>query len=86
MLFISSKAGYVPEDADRGIPSSVLIEQLIDDGQIEKEDVAGGIHCMHPNFLKHQLDASRDNLGVETIDLVYLQNAFEQQAHFLPDT
>jgi hypothetical protein len=55
MFFISTKTGYVPEDADKGLPSSTLIEELTESGMITKEDVAGGIHCMHPNYLKHQL-------------------------------
>ena len=52
-IFVTTKNVYVPEDADNGIPSNILVEQLIDDGQITKADVAGGIHCMHPNFLAH---------------------------------
>ena len=52
---MTTKNGYVPEDSDNGIPSGVLIEQLIDANEITKEDFAGGIHCMHPNFLEHQL-------------------------------
>jgi len=54
-VFISTKAGYMPDDGDNGIPASVLIEELIEKELITQEDVAGGIHCMHPNFLEHQL-------------------------------
>ena len=50
---MATKAGYVPDDADLGIPGNILVEELISDGKITKEDVAGGIHCMHPNFLAH---------------------------------
>ena len=57
-IFVASKSGYIPDDADKGIPGATLVEELIDDGLITKEDVAGGIHCMHPNFLDHQLKAS----------------------------
>jgi hypothetical protein len=32
MFFVSTKAGYVPEDADKGVPSSILIEELIEAG------------------------------------------------------
>lgn len=39
--------------------------------------MAVGIHCMHPKFLAHQLEASKKNLGLETIDLMYLHNAYE---------
>lgn len=52
-MFISTKAGYVADDGDNGIPASVLIEELIEKELITEKDVAGGIHCMHPNFLEH---------------------------------
>lgn len=58
-LFVATKHGYVPDDADNGVPANALIEQLVDEGQITQEDVAGGIHCIHPRFLEHQLEMSR---------------------------
>lgn len=48
-------------------------------------DFAAGIHSMHPTFLDHQLKASQQNLGLKTIDLMYLHNVFEQQSHFEKD-
>ena len=52
-LFVTTKHGYVPDDADNGVPANALIEQLVDEGLITQEDVAGGIHCIHPRFLEH---------------------------------
>jgi aryl-alcohol dehydrogenase-like predicted oxidoreductase len=37
-------------------------------------DVVAGCHCMTPKYLKHQVDQSRKNLGVETIDVYYVHN------------
>ncbi len=37
-------------------------------------DVVAGGHCMTPKYLKHQVDQSRKNLGVETIDVYYVHN------------
>ncbi len=37
-------------------------------------DLAADCHCMHPEYLADQLDQSRKNLGVETIDLYYIHN------------
>lgn len=34
---------------------------------------------MHPEFLKDQLDRSLDNIGLETLDLLYLHNPAESQ-------
>ena len=52
-IFVSTKAGYVPEDSDIGRPAAVLLEDLKNEGVIEDSDVAAGIHCMHPGFLEH---------------------------------
>mmetsp|Transcript_16556 Transcript_16556/g.28162 ORF Transcript_16556/g.28162 Transcript_16556/m.28162 type:complete len:326 (+) Transcript_16556:177-1154(+) len=84
-LFICSKNGYIPDDSDLGKSASMLTQELIEEGLITREDVAAEIHCMHPRFLEHQLEASKRNLGLQTIDLMYLHNAYESQANFLGD-
>lgn len=33
-IFVASKSGYIPDDADNGIPASVLVDQLIEQGKI----------------------------------------------------
>ena len=57
-LFVASKNGYIPDDSDNGKSAAMLIEELIEQELITKEDVAADIHCMHPSFLDHQLKAS----------------------------
>lgn len=37
-------------------------------------EVVGGMHSMAPRFLADQIDRSRANLGVDTIDVFYLHN------------
>jgi aryl-alcohol dehydrogenase-like predicted oxidoreductase len=65
---ICTKAGYLVRGA---MPE-----------QMRPEDVAGGMHSMAPAFLADQLDRSRVNLGLETIDVFYLHNP-ETQIGFL---
>eukprot|EP00347_Sterkiella_histriomuscorum_P012288 403369164 len=84
-LFICTKNGYIPDDGDAGVPAGILIQDLIDSEQITKEDVANGIHCMHPNYLEQQFQQSKKNLGLETIDLMYLHNAYESQSLAVKD-
>jgi aryl-alcohol dehydrogenase-like predicted oxidoreductase len=38
------------------------------------DDVVGRMHSMAPRFLADQIERSRANLGVETIDIFYLHN------------
>ena len=41
---------------------------------LKKEDVVGGMHSMAPDFLEDQIDRSRANMNVDTIDVFYLHN------------
>lgn len=78
-LWLASKIGYIPEDADNGLPGNTVVQRLIDAGKMKKEDVAGNVHCLHPAFLQDQLSRSLSNLGVSTLDLLYLHNPCEGQ-------
>lgn len=52
-LFVASKVGYVPEDAERMISAREAIETLIQDLKVpESEIVKESGHCLHPIFLK----------------------------------
>jgi aryl-alcohol dehydrogenase-like predicted oxidoreductase len=66
-LFISSKGGMIHEDADYGVYSEEIIGNMIKSGQIEASDINDS-NCIHPNFLKVQLEKSLSNLGIETLD------------------
>ena len=51
-------------------------------GFLKPEQVVGKIHSMDADFLADQIDRSRANLGVDTIDVFYLHNP-ETQLGFL---
>jgi hypothetical protein len=87
-FFICSKIGYVPEDAEGGRRSQSFVQDLVEEKKIEIEDIIYDeknrpIHCMHPNFLEEQMEISLRNLGLETLDLMYLHNAVESQGAVL---
>lgn len=74
-VFISTKGGFLTFDSDEpDDPSAYFQEKLIEPGIVRPDDVAAGCHVMSPAFLENQIDASRRNLGIETIDLYYLHN------------
>ena len=60
-VVVCTKAGYLVPNA---VPQDVLTPA----------DIVGGIHSMAPGFLGDQLERSRENLGLETIDVFYLHN------------
>jgi len=87
-LFICSKIGYVPEDAEGGRRAHSFVQELVEDKKIDIEDVIFDeknrpIHCMHPEFLEQQMTISLENLGLNTLDLMYLHNAVESQGAVL---
>jgi aryl-alcohol dehydrogenase-like predicted oxidoreductase len=67
-IVVSTKAGFLTPGA---LP-----------GGLAKDDVVGGMHSMAPLFLSDQIERSRANLGVDTIDVFYLHNP-ETQLGFL---
>ena len=85
-LFVTSKAGYVPEDAENQISLRLMLESLIvEHGVPEDSIVSESAHCMHPTFLEWSLADSLRRLNLETLDCLYLHNAYESQGPFNTD-
>lgn len=74
-VFLATKGGFLTFDGEEPEdPAAYFQETLIETGLIEPRDVAANCHVMSPRYLEHQIDVSRRNLGIETIDLYYLHN------------
>ena len=79
-LFISTKNGYVTNDADIQQDFWEYVkEQFTSKGVIQQGDISSGYHCMTVPYLEDQLERSLKNLDMECIDLMYLHNAIEGQ-------
>ena len=79
-IFLSSKSGYVTNDADVNLGFWEYVkEEYSKKGVIKEGDVTSGYHCMTQTYLSDQLDRSLKNLGIECLDLLYLHNAVEGQ-------
>lgn len=78
-VFVATKGGYIPFDGEMPRdPVAYFTETYLRPGLVSPDDVVGGAHCMAPRFLADQIDRSRANLGLETIDLYYLHNPESQ--------
>lgn len=85
-LLVCTKAGYMPFDADvPADPASYLRREYVVTGLAPMDEIAGGMHCMTPQYLADQIDRSRRNLDLETIDVFYLHNPETQLGHVPPD-
>jgi len=79
-IFVSSKNGYVTNDADVQLGFWEYVkEEYSQKGIIQEGDVTSGYHCMTTSYLSDQLDRSLKNLDLECLDLMYLHNAVEGQ-------
>lgn len=78
-VIVATKGGYIPLDAESGLdPRQYVAETYLRPGIIRPADVVGGAHCMAPRFLADQIERSRKNLGLETIDVYYVHNPESQ--------
>jgi aryl-alcohol dehydrogenase-like predicted oxidoreductase len=79
-FIVCSKAGYLSFDgAVPANPMEYFQTEYLAKGIFKREDVAG-MHCMAAGFLEEQLERSRKNLGLETIDVYYIHNPEAQLA------
>jgi len=79
-IFVSSKNGYVTNDADiQEDFMQYVMRELGKPGIVKEGDITSGYHCMTTPYLSDQLDRSLKNLDLECIDLMYLHNGIEGQ-------
>jgi aryl-alcohol dehydrogenase-like predicted oxidoreductase len=79
-VFLATKNGYLAPDAEADVgPEEWIQRELIRPGTLRPSEIVDGSHAMSPRFLADQLARSRRNLGVSTIDLLYLHNAADAQ-------
>ncbi|MFQ5698325.1 MAG: aldo/keto reductase [Myxococcota bacterium] len=83
-IFVITKGGVLTVDpfAIRSATDArrYLLETYVHSGLVDPERVVAGDHTLEPAFLRDQIERSRRNLGLETIDLYCIQEP-ELQLH-----
>ena len=78
-VFISTKNGYITNDGD--YPTIDVLEYMhkmyISQGIIDSKDISSGYNVLNPNYIRKCIDKSLTNMQLDTIDLVYIHNAYE---------
>lgn len=81
-LVVCSKAGYIPLDTNppgsRDEYRDYVQARFIGPGILHPSEIVGGGHSLAPRFLKYCVAASRQNLGLRTVDVYYLHNPGQQ--------
>lgn len=86
-VIICTKAGYLSFDGSvPADPRAYFMKEYVESGVLNPSELAGGMHCMAPRYLENQLDRSRKNLGLETIDVFYIHNPESQLGNVPRDT
>ena len=78
-LFICTKNGYFTNDGNYNHVDieSYLKLMYIDRNIVDSNDISPSYNIMNPNYIANCIDRSLCNMGLETIDLVYIHNSFE---------
>ena len=74
-VLLCTKGGYLSfEGQPPADPAAWFEGTFVDEGIATFDDLVDESHCMAPGYLRHEVDQSRKNLGVETIDVYYVHN------------
>lgn len=74
-VVVATKGGFLPFDGDRPAdPGRYVREAFVEPGLVDPDELAGGSHCIAPDFLAAMLERSLSNLGVDAVDLYYVHN------------
>lgn len=74
-VLIATKGGFLSFDSQEPEnPAAYFEAKLIESGLVRMDEVVAGCHVISPKYLENQIEASRHNLGVETLDLYYVHN------------
>lgn len=74
-VVVSTKGGFLtPDGGYPRDPQRYFSEEYLKPGILRPEEVVGGMHCLAPRYLEDQLERSRRNLELETLDIYYLHN------------
>ncbi|KAI5055848.1 hypothetical protein GOP47_0029369 [Adiantum capillus-veneris] len=74
-VVVCTKGGYLSFDTKQPAnPRAWLEETYIKPGIFSWSEFAAGCHCMTAPYIRNQLERSRNNLGLETIDVYYVHN------------
>jgi aryl-alcohol dehydrogenase-like predicted oxidoreductase len=74
-ILVATKGGFIPFDGEEPEdPMEYIRETFVEPGLASPNDFTQNGHCMTPDYLEHQLHQSRENLGLETLDIYYVHN------------
>lgn len=86
-VIVASKAGFIPLDFPfPENPYSWIKENIINKELASAEEIIIDQHCMSPKYLRWSCEQSLNNLGLDTIDILFLHNPETQLGYVDQET
>lgn len=74
-ILIATKGGFLPADGAATRDFARYVEETwVKTGVLKPDEIVAGCQSFAPKYLEDQIERSRKNLGIETIDVYYLHN------------
>lgn len=75
-VVLCTKGGFLPLDFEEGIdnPRKYLADHFLTNGLCPPDEIVGGCQSIAPGLIDRLFEMSRENLGVETVDIYLLHN------------
>jgi aryl-alcohol dehydrogenase-like predicted oxidoreductase len=74
-IVVATKGGFLPADGAATRDFARYVEETwVKTGLLKAEEIVAGCQSFAPKYLEDQIERSRKNLGLETIDVYYLHN------------
>jgi aryl-alcohol dehydrogenase-like predicted oxidoreductase len=74
-VVVTTKGGFLPFDGTQPADPHEYVEATyVRPGLFTWEELVADCHCLAPRYLADQLERSRRNLGLETLDVYYVHN------------
>ncbi|KAI5084335.1 hypothetical protein GOP47_0000504 [Adiantum capillus-veneris] len=74
-VIVCSKGGFLSFDYRESVePRTYIEDKYVKTGLFQWDEFVGGVHCLATPFIMNQLEISRRNMGLETIDIYYVHN------------
>ena len=73
------KNGYITNDGDYPAIDTMeyMYKMFVSTEIIKPDDISSGYNVLNPNYIARCIDKSLSNMHLNTLDLVYIHNAFE---------
>ncbi|KAI5068275.1 hypothetical protein GOP47_0016620 [Adiantum capillus-veneris] len=74
-IVVCTKGGFLSFDYRESVdPRTYIEDKYVKAGLFQWEEFVGGVHCLSTPFVMNQLETSRRNLGLQTIDIYLIHN------------